>query len=168
MSSMSFAGTGRILLTARLSFGMMVVLWNAHQVLIYRFRFWWRDARMSEVLPLPPLASENPGSPEELEFSYPVTFMTVATISPLSTELVLSSLVTNARIARRVEVPVPIVQDGMDLDGSTREVEIQSDGLLLYWAPSAYEYGTSPMSLWIPPARPAGMEAVLDLQGLER
>ncbi len=143
-----------------------------------RIRFWWRDARIAEIQALRPPQSLS-SSADEYQFPFPVTFLPVPTHTPLPIAYLVSTVIPDARSQRTFQVPCGPTGSkqgpcGMDVDANSgvgqRESTSQPDGLLLYWAPSAYEYGTSPMSLWVPVTRREGGTTGegLDLQDLER
>jgi len=130
------------------------------------FRFWWRDAKLSE-LPSSPWPSSQ--STEEYQFAYPTSFVPVPSHSPLSLEYLSNTVIPMACESQRVAVRIPptleaqVNADGMDVDssaGSERAIAVGSDGILLYHGEASYEPGTSPLSLWVPapPSNPSSQE----------
>jgi len=129
------------------------------------FRFWWRDTRLAELVPIPPLLytsydtqSSNTANPSEL-FAYPTMFLPVPYHLDLSLSSLLSTVIPLSRSSRSVTIVLPEAADSttreeaMDLDQQsfqTNKVEVHSDGLLLYVSEASYESGTSPLSSWVP------------------
>lgn len=87
-------------------------------------RFWWRDARVSEITPLPPLRRRRKrnGTAGPLLFDYPITFIPVPHCNPplpLATYLV--NVIPQARLVREMPVQVfkeeptrPVLESGGD------------------------------------------------------
>ncbi|KAI0040198.1 hypothetical protein FA95DRAFT_1527857 [Auriscalpium vulgare] len=139
------------------------------------FRFWWRDTRLCELPPPRPPTSSAPASlrpnlasapiapptPTSYKFPYPTTFHPIAYHTDTTLPHLLARIIPLARAAYSVPVSVPVLpEDGeaaMDVEQlplaqtvQPAQVELQSDGLLLYVAQAIYEPGTSPLSSWVP------------------
>lgn len=141
------------------------------------FRFWWRETRMQELLATNPntisdlawtAAQPNgQGSPTpSTAFPYPMTFVPVPHHSDTSLQNLLSTIIPMARSLRTIPIiprrppPWNVAESEMQVDvrspivggGEVQrlEVQVQSEGLLLYVSQATYEPGTSPLSTWIP------------------
>jgi len=139
------------------------------------FRFWWRNTRMQELLATNPntiselawtTAQPNGGgvTTPPTAFPYPMTFVSIPYHSDTSLPNLLSTVIPMARSPRTVSIiprcpsPPGSAEGEMQVDvhptteSSVQriEVQIQSEGLLLYVGQATYEPGTSPLSTWIP------------------
>ncbi|KAK7683091.1 hypothetical protein QCA50_013764 [Cerrena zonata] len=124
------------------------------------FRFWWRDTRLSELPVFPPAsdvnASRTDGAKIHFQFAYPVNFTPIPYHTNTTISRFVDELIPLTRSTRRISIQVPNINSaGMDLDTPTQElqdveVNIGSDGILLYLSQASYEPGTSPLSLWVP------------------
>ena len=111
-------------------------------------------------------------------FPYPMTFVPIPYHSDTSLPNLLSTIIPMARSPRTVLIiprrpPLSSITEGeMQVDAQSMigtgegevqriEVQVQSEGLLLYVSQATYEPGTSPLSTWVP-TRFEGV-AVLDL-----
>lgn len=108
-------------------------------------------------------------------FPYPMTFVPIPYHSEVSLPNLLSAIIPMARSPRIVSViprfpsPSNNTEGEMQVDaqsmvggeGQRMEVQVQSEGLLLYVSQATYEPGTSPLSTWVP-TQSEGV-AVLDL-----
>lgn len=100
-------------------------------------------------------------------FPYPMTFIPVPYHSDTSLPNLLSVVIPMARSTRTISIiphypsPSGITEGEMQVDaqsvvgtggGEVRrtEVQVQSEGLLLYLSQATYEPGTSPLSTWVP------------------
>jgi snurportin-1 len=120
------------------------------------FRFWWRDARLSEI-PHSHLNSIVTSPSTQPKFSYPTTFHPVPyVVPPISLATYLSTIIPAARSIKHVELSLPTIMDGsMDVDGADSQdikiaVPIETDGLLLYVSEASYQPGETPLSAWVP------------------
>lgn len=145
-------------------------LWQAcfsSCILSGNLRFWWRDTRLSELVPLPPSLCTSTTHSDNVSpahtttaqqiFSYPTLLLPVPYCSDLSSSSLLSSVIPLARSTRSIEILLPpelgspSEEQGMDIDHRVRGMaEVYSDGLLLYVSQASYEPGTSPLSSWVP------------------
>lgn len=139
------------------------------------FRFWWRDTRMQELLVTNPntipefawaTAQPKGESTTTAIFPYPMTFVPVPYHSDTSLSNLLSTVIPMARSPRAISIiprrpPPPSITEGeMQIDIQSPivetsqvqrvEVQVQSEGLLLYVSQATYEPGTSPLSTWVP------------------
>ncbi|KAG8695842.1 hypothetical protein FRC08_007530 [Ceratobasidium sp. 394] len=109
------------------------------------FRFWFRDARLAELVPQPEPSRTATGSRP-----YPHRFLGVPYyLPPLTYTLFLQSIIPAAR-------PQGGSTDGAnetDMDTGEGEIEVRkSDGILLYVKEAAYTSGETPLSCWVPAA----------------
>ena len=110
-------------------------------------------------------------------FPYPMTFASIPYHSDVSLPNLLSTVIPMARSPRTISI-IPrrlsssVTEGEMQIDtysivgtgeGEVQrmEVQVQSEGLLLYVSQATYEPGTSPLSTWVP-TQYEGV-AVLDL-----
>ncbi|KAF8918898.1 hypothetical protein CPB85DRAFT_1373579 [Mucidula mucida] len=129
------------------------------------FRFWWRDTRLAELPQSPPPTTSStkgliasgidPSSSSQYRFSYPTLMLPIPYHSDTSLPSLLSGIVPLARSSRSIPFGIPVIDGGMDLDMAGSNItkqfaHISPDGLLLYVAEANYEFGTSPLSNWIP------------------
>jgi snurportin-1 len=77
-------------------------------------RFWFRDARLSELpIPTPPLtlrptsSSQSEAGPSRYRFPYPCTFLPVPYASDTSLPFMLSQVIPAARSIRTIDLVVP-------------------------------------------------------------
>ncbi|KAI5124675.1 hypothetical protein M0805_004283 [Coniferiporia weirii] len=161
-----------------------VVRWKSQDVgeCEASFRFWWRDTRLSEMptWPHPPphkssFSHADQTSHPIYRFPYPTTFAPVPYTTPISFDLILSELLSQARSGRAVRLKLPVLPDMRNSGGDGEEMQvdsshgqdtmqglwsadrmqdvdvpIKSDGLLLYVGEASYESGESPLSVWVP------------------
>lgn len=106
------------------------------------FRFWFRDARLAELVPQPePTRAVNGSRP------YPHRFVGVPYfLPPLPPALFLQTIIPAAQPSELA----PTTEAEMDMD--TGEVQVKSDGILLYVREAAYTPGETPLSCWVPAA----------------
>lgn len=100
-------------------------------------------------------------------FPYPMTFVPIPYHSDMSLPNLLSVIIPMARSPRTVsiiprrlssssniggemEVDVQSTVGTSGRDVQRTEVQVQSEGLLLYVGQATYEPGTSPLSTWVP------------------
>lgn len=97
-------------------------------------------------------------------FPYPMTFVPIPYHSDTSLLNLLSAIIPMARSPRTVSIiprlppPSNNTEGEMQVDaqsmvggeGQRMEVQVQSEGLLLYVSQATYEPGTSPLSTWVP------------------
>ena len=97
-------------------------------------------------------------------FPYPMTFVPIPYHSDTSLPNLLSAIIPMARSPRKVSIilrlpsPSNNTEGEMQVDaqsmvggeGQRMEVQVQSEGLLLYVSQATYEPGTSPLSTWVP------------------
>ena len=100
-------------------------------------------------------------------FPYPMTFASVPYHSDLSLPNLLSTVIPMARSPRTISIiprrpsPSSVTEGEMQVDthltagtaeGEVQQIEVQvkSEGLLLYVSLATYEPGTSPLSTWVP------------------
>ncbi|KAG8722018.1 hypothetical protein FRC09_006966 [Ceratobasidium sp. 395] len=107
------------------------------------FRFWFRDARLAELVPQPEPSRTAAGARP-----YPHRFLGVPYyLPPLTPALFLQSIIPAAK---------PQAQGGSnEVDMDTGEGETgrrKSDGILLYVKEAAYISGETPLSCWVPAA----------------
>ncbi|KAF9652304.1 hypothetical protein BDM02DRAFT_3153765 [Thelephora ganbajun] len=141
------------------------------------FRFWWRDTRIQELLTTDPnrisefaqttAKSNSESATTSTGFPYPMTFVPVPYHSDISLPNLLSTIIPMARSPRMISMiprrssPSAITEGEMQVDtqltigiseGEVQriEVQVQSEGLLLYVSQATYEPGTSPLSTWVP------------------
>lgn len=129
------------------------------------YRFWWRDTRLAELPQSPPPTTSStkgliasgidPSSSSQYRFSYPTLMLPIPYHSDTSLPSLLSGIVPLARSSRSIPFGIPVIDGGMDLDMAGSNItkqfaHISPDGLLLYVAEANYEFGTSPLSNWIP------------------
>lgn len=133
--------------------------------------------RLSELptWPLPPphkssFSNVDPSKHFEYHFPYPTTLIPIPYLAPTTFERILGELVTSARGGRIVRLKLPMLSpvikndEEMDVESSyekkkwaveeiqDKDVDISSDGLLLYVGEASYESGESPLSVWVPKA----------------
>ena len=111
-------------------------------------------------------------------FPYPMTFVPIPYHFDTSLPNLLSAVIPMARSLRTISIiprhpsPSSNIEGEMEVDAQSIvgtgtgevqhiEVQVQSEGLLLYVGQAAYEPGTSPLSTWVP-IQSEGV-AVLDL-----
>ena len=106
---------------------------------------------------------------EDRRFKYPINFEPIPYSGDTKYETFVRDIIPRATTSRLLSIVVPktehtkegkINQDDMDidrtlvddipLDFATTEVNIRSDGILLYVAQASYVPGNSPLSNWIP------------------
>jgi len=142
------------------------------------FRFWWRDTRMQELLATNPntisefaWTTAQPNGEGAIisstAFPYPMTFVPIPYHSDMSSLNLLSAVIPMARSPRTISIiprrlsPSSNIEGEMEVDVQSMigigrgevqrtEVQVQSEGLLLYVGQAAYEPGTSPLSTWVP------------------
>jgi len=97
-------------------------------------------------------------------FPYPMTFAPIPYHSDTSLPNLLSTVIPLARSPRTISIiprrpsPSSVAEGEMQVDthsttgtGVQRiEVQVQSEGLLLYVSQATYEPGASPLSTWVP------------------
>lgn len=100
-------------------------------------------------------------------FPYPMTFVPIPYHPDTSLSNMLSGIIPMARSPRAISIiprrpsPLGITEGGMQVDAQSIvgtggrkvqriEVQVQSEGLLLYVSQATYEPGTSPLSTWVP------------------
>lgn len=100
-------------------------------------------------------------------FPYPITFVPIPHHSDMSLSNLFSVIIPMARSPRTISIiprrpPLSSNIEGeMEVDAQSIvaadggdvqriEVQVQSEGLLLYFGQAAYEPGTSPLSTWVP------------------
>lgn len=135
-------------------------------------RFWWRDTRMQELLATNPntiseftwaAAQPNGQSTSTDAFPYPMTFAPIPYHSNTSLPNLLSTVIPMARSSRTISIiprRLSPTEGEMQVDAQSpitgvsevqrTEVQVQSEGLLLYFSQASYEPGTSPLSTWVP------------------
>ncbi|KAF8308183.1 hypothetical protein DL93DRAFT_2150266 [Clavulina sp. PMI_390] len=99
------------------------------------FRFWWRDARISEIVALPPLRRRRKknGPVGPLLFDYPITFLPVPYCNPpIPLTAYLTNVIQQARLVREIPVTVfknePATQaDTMDGGEAGGEPDMEVD-----------------------------------------
>ena len=110
-------------------------------------------------------------------FPYPMTFAPIPYHSDVSLPNLLSTIIPMARSPRTISIiprrlpPSSVTEGEMEVDAHSIaatevevqriEVQVQSEGLLLYVSQATYEPGTSPLSTWVPTQFEGA--AVLDL-----
>ncbi|CAE6404825.1 unnamed protein product [Rhizoctonia solani] len=106
------------------------------------FRFWFRDARLAELVPQPePTRSIDGTRP------YPHRFLGVPYyLPPLTTTVFLQQIIPVAQTTQAARTSTDMEMDTGD--GSTAGTK--SDGILLYVREAAYTPGETPLSCWIP------------------
>ncbi|KAF9517820.1 hypothetical protein BS47DRAFT_1339039 [Hydnum rufescens UP504] len=108
------------------------------------FRFWWRDARLSEITLLPPSRRRRKGGDAkgvagnnieqdahgELVFDYPFVFLPVPHHTPpIAVGRFVDTVIPAARMVRTIEVPLSLVEGtgsddvGMDMDFNSDAVD---------------------------------------------
>jgi snurportin-1 len=141
-------------------------------------RFWWRDTRMQELLAKNPntisdfvWATAQPNGEgatiSSTAFPYPMTFVPTPHHPDMSLPNLLSVIIPMARSPRTISI-IPRrpslssnIEGEMEVDAQSIvgtgggevqriEVQVQSEGLLLYFGQARYEPGTSPLSTWVP------------------
>ena len=98
-------------------------------------------------------------------FPYPTTFVPIPYHSDASLPNLLSTVIPMARSPRTISItprrpaPSSVGEGEMQVDAQLvvgtgdvqqAEVQVQSEGLLLYVSQATYEPGTSPLSTWVP------------------
>ncbi|KAH7345711.1 hypothetical protein B0J17DRAFT_713259 [Rhizoctonia solani] len=108
------------------------------------FRFWFRDARLAELVPQPePTRSIDGTRP------YPHRFLGVPYyLPPLTPTIFLQQIIPVAQTSQAARTSTDMEMDTGD--GSTTGTK--SDGILLYVREAAYTPGETPLSCWIPAA----------------
>jgi len=123
------------------------------------FRFWWRDTRMSELslIRSSPVQNTPSSSQLQLNFPYPTSFIPIPYHPDTSLSNLMSTIIPLARSPRIVSIVADsssMSSESMQVDAAlsdtTVQVEIKSEGLLLYVSQATYEPSTSPLSCWIP------------------
>lgn len=122
---------------------MMVIM----QELMVDNRFWWRDARLSEI-PHSHLSAIITSPSTQPTFAYPTTFLPIPYHTPpISLSTYISTIIPSARVTRQVELSLPTAaaDDGtMQVDGKAAQdikitVSIRSDGMLMYVSEASYQ-----------------------------
>jgi snurportin-1 len=98
-------------------------------------------------------------------FPYPMTFVPIPYHSDTTLPSLLSTIIPTARSPRTISIlprrlpPSSVAESEMLVDAQSTvgidevqriEVQVQSEGLLLYVSQATYEPGTSPLSTWVP------------------
>ena len=115
--------------------------------------------------------SQNWVNAADWAFKYPITFVPIPYFNDTKYGTFLNDIIPRALTTRQCLIDVPKVQhaeidknglDNMDIDNLLdsdellvpTEVNLRSDGILLYVAQASYEPGNSPLSNWIPVTNP--------------
>jgi snurportin-1 len=107
--------------------------------------FWFRDARLAELIPLPEPTRTVVGSRP-----YPHRFIGVPYfLPPLTPTLFLQSIIP----AAQAQGPASADINEMDMDAGEGNAAVRkSDGILLYVKEATYTSGETPLSCWVPAA----------------
>ncbi|QRV82108.1 hypothetical protein RhiJN_10123 [Ceratobasidium sp. AG-Ba] len=105
------------------------------------FRFWFRDARLAELIPQPEPTRTPAGARP-----YPHRFLGVPYyLPPLTPTLFLQSIIPAAQSQ--------VASNEVDMNTGEGEMAThKSDGILLYVKEAAYTSGETPLSCWVPAA----------------
>ena len=104
-----------------------------------------------------PVQNTPSSSQLQLNFPYPTSFIPIPYHPDTSLSNLMSTIIPLARSPRIVSIVADsssMSSESMQVDAAvsdtTIQVEIKSEGLLLYVSQATYEPSTSPLSSWIP------------------